>query len=264
MALHRADPGLCAHRHLASAPARLLLGRARRPARRVFHLPVRQIGAGRHLVPALVAGLDLRLRLPVLHRLRAAGDLRGRVVPSFPRSGLRGQRQSGAGALDRRLGLCDVRVCPLVAGAQCGAGGRGRVYGHPLPPGGCLRARRAGRVGGAGLPAAGAVGFSRDRAPSALGRDPGCGIRLRRDHVDEQPGGADFHAGAGGVRGDLDLLAVAPAAGGRGGREQRSRCAGADEQRPKLRLPCAALARTRGRVRPRSGFERGVLCPGAG
>ena len=48
---------------------------------------------------------------------------------------------------------------------------------------------------------------------------------------------------------------------------EESGSAGVEEQtrqRPKLRFPCTALARTRGRVRPRPGFERGILCPGAG
>ena len=113
---------------------------------------------------------------------------------------------------------------------------------------------RTGRVGGAGLSATGAVGVSRDRAPSALGRDPGCGLRLRCNHVDQQPGGADFHAGAGGVRGDLDLLAVAPVAG-RGGEEER---------RWTLPLPGTANAGARIRLCPRPRPQCGVLCPGAG
>ena len=89
----------------------------------------------------------------------------------------------------------------------------------------------------------------------------GAAIRLRRDHVDQQPGGADLHAGAGGVRGDSDLLAVAPAAGGRGGREQRSRCAGADEQRPKLRLPVRLLLAPAARLALGLGLSAAFFVP---
>ena len=83
-----------------------------------------------------------------------------------------------------------------------------------------VRAALAESVALAFLPLA-LWGFRETVRRPRLASDPGCGIRLRRDHVDEQPGGADFHARAGGVRGDLDLLAVAPAENSGGPRERR-------------------------------------------
>ena len=84
----------------------------------------------------------------------------GEAFHHFLGLGLGGKRQGSAGALHRPLGPRNVRLRPLLARAQRRAGGRGRLHGGPLSPGGRLRAGRGARVGGAGADSARALGVS--------------------------------------------------------------------------------------------------------
>ncbi len=183
------------------------MGRARCPARRLFHLRAGPRHPGRHPLPALAARLCFWLRLPILQYLRTAVVLPGRGL-SPARLWLCRRRQDGLSPVYRRVGAGHVWLCPGGAGPARRPGRGRRLHGHSVPAGRRVRAGRAGGDGGLCLCAPDPLGGMGRAAPAAPEHRPGPGRSLCRAHLHPSTDGAASDRGA-------RLLCGCPGAGPR-------------------------------------------------